>query len=105
VIKVVGPTATVGDSKSRAVTASSPTYALSVVEGFRRDIAEEDGIEIAQVHAQLKSSRAAQNMDSAFLKILLKLSSLFVVKLGCMFFYSQRAGQLFLVEETVVVRL
>jgi hypothetical protein len=89
VIKVVRPAAAVGDGKSRPFTASGPTYALSVVEGFRRDIAKEDGIEIAQVHTQLKGRRAAQDMDSAFLEVPLKLSSLLMVKLRCMFFYSQ----------------
>ena len=88
VIKIVGAAAAVGDSKSRTFTASGPTYSLSIVEGFRRDIAKKDGIEIAQVHAQLKGRRATQDMEFALLEVLLKLSCLLMVKLRCMFFYS-----------------
>jgi hypothetical protein len=55
VVKVVGATTTIRNSKSWVIaSAPGPAHPLSVIERFRRDVAKEDGIEVTQVHAQLK---------------------------------------------------
>jgi len=74
VVKVVGRMATICDCESGISTsAPGPPHSLGIIERFWRNIAQEDGIEVTQVHAQFKSGRATQDMDVALPELSLKL--------------------------------
>jgi hypothetical protein len=106
VVKVVGRTATVCDSKSGiSASAPSPPHSLSIIECFWRNVAQEDGIEVTQVHAQFKGRRATQDMDFTLPELSLKLPGLFFVKLRRVLFNAQGTWQILFVEEAVVVRI
>jgi hypothetical protein len=106
VVKVVGATATIRDSKSRISTsAACPPNSLSVVECFWGDVAEKNGIEVAKIHAQFKGRRAAKDVDVTVPELSLKLARLFLVKLCSVLLDPQRPRQVLLVKESIMIGL
>jgi hypothetical protein len=104
VVQIVRPAAAIGDSKPGLTC--SPTCSanpLDVVERFRRNVSQEDDIEITEVDAKFKRRRATEDVYLTLAEASLILTCLFVRELRGMFFDSQNARELTLVEDSVVV--
>ncbi|MCG4849894.1 hypothetical protein L0P44_14645, partial [Streptococcus gordonii] len=64
---IMGPQASKRDGISRlASAASNATGSLRIIRGTRWNVSHKNGPQIANVHTQLKRSRATQNINVAF---------------------------------------
>lgn len=62
VIEIVGTPPTECDYETKLLPSTSAASSLGVVERFRRDVAQKDNIDVTQINAEFKGSRAAQDM-------------------------------------------
>lgn len=104
VVEVVRVAATVGYGQPRGLPAAGSSDPLRIVEWLRWHIAQEYRLQIAQVYANLKRGRGAEQMRPSVLEPMLSLPRLVAVDLRGMFLCAQRWRQVGLfVEEPVVV--